>query len=150
MLVAFRGLNLFSYTLMAALSPVLPHLIARMGVEADWRTAVGGTALSARLLAFVVFERWHGWHAWLGTPVLGGVLLVVGFVSSFFAGELWVLVAGLFVMGVGTGMAYAGAIYFALHTDAGRVRAGGWHETVIGAGYTVGPLFGLVLVGLAG
>lgn len=150
MLAVFRVLNFSSYLLLAALTPVLPHVTGGFGVGERALAAVGGTVLAARLVSFAVMTWWGGWHAMWGTGVVAGSLLVVGFGLSFFAWSLGGLVVGLGVMGLGAGAAYAGAIYFALHARGGEVGAGGWHETIIGSGYVAGPVLGLVLVGLVG
>ena len=54
----------------------------------------------------------------------------------------WMLV-GLALLGVGLGVVYYAALYYALAVGHARVEAGGTHEGLIGAGYATGPLVGL-------
>jgi len=148
LLAAFRTLNFSSYALLASLSPVLPHMLEGFAVEKANRAAIGGTWMLTRVLTFVLFERWHGWHSSRLTPAAAAVLLLAGTVGAFAASSVAVLVVSLAVLGVGAGVAYAGAIYYAVHAKAGHVDAGGKHEGFIGLGYTLGPVlgFGVVLL----
>jgi MFS family permease len=148
LLAAFRSLNFASYMLAASLAPVLPHMLDSLRVEIDRQAALGGTWALTRVAAFVLFERWHGWHASRLTPIGAGLLLAAGVLGAFASPNLPVLIASLAVLGVGMGVSYAGAIYYALHAEAGHVDAGGKHEAIIGLGYTLGPLVGFGLVSL--
>jgi MFS family permease len=146
LLTAFRALNFSSYTLLASLSPVLPHMLEAFAVPKANRTALGGTWMLTRVAAFVIFERWHGWHSSRWTPVLAAGLLLVGFVGAFGATSEAMLIGALGVLGCGAGVAYAGAIYYAVHAQAGHVDAGGKHEGFIGLGYTLGPVLGFAIL----
>jgi hypothetical protein len=42
------------------------------------------------------------------------------------------------------GTIYAGAFYYAMAVGAAEVEAGGKHEALIGAGYCLGPVCGLL------
>ena len=53
------------------------------------------------------------------------------------------MLAGLALFGLGLSLIYSAAIYYALEVGQAEVRAGGTHEALIGAGYTLGPLLGL-------
>jgi hypothetical protein len=61
----------------------------------------------------------------------------------------WVL-AGLVCLGVGLGVVYYAALYYAMAVGHAQVDAGGTHEALIGAGYTVGPAAGLAGSAIAG
>ena len=58
-------------------------------------------------------------------------------------------VAGLVALGIGMATIYSGALYYALVVGQAEVEAGGTHEALIGVGYTVGPLCGLLAIGAA-
>ncbi|NNE44922.1 MAG: MFS transporter [Gemmatimonadetes bacterium] len=59
------------------------------------------------------------------------------------------LVAAL-PLGVGFGLAYATSIHASLDRPAGRGRAAGWHESLLGAGSSTLPLLGGALIAVAG
>tara|TARA_R110002072_G_scaffold42064_22_gene119301 strand:+ start:213600 stop:214901 length:1302 start_codon:yes stop_codon:yes gene_type:complete len=169
LLTLFRALLIGSYIVLAALAPLLPIVEDRLGVAVHWLTPLASAWLSARVVLFLVFERWHGWHGRWWTPWTGMGLLLVGFsacmVSPMVADTfestrvgLGALMGGLIVMGVGMAMTYYGALYYAMAIGgsggggehASQIRASAKHEAVIGLGYTIGPMCGLVALWIAG
>ncbi len=60
------------------------------------------------------------------------------------------MLAGLASLGVGLGVVYYAALYYAMAVGRAQVEAGGTHEGLIGAGYTIGPLAGLAGTAIAG
>jgi uncharacterized membrane protein len=51
---------------------------------------------------------------------------------------------GLSMFGVGMGIVYYAALYYAMAVGRAEVNAGGIHEALIGGGYMVGPLLCLL------
>ncbi len=141
----FRMCLLGSYVLHAGLSPVLPQMIEGLGVEVRHSTVLASVWMVTRLGVFALMISWHGWHGHARTAVWSGGLMLGGFVLALMSGSWWVLAIGLAMLGVGIGAVYAAAIYYALETGSTDVDAGGKHEAMIGAGYTVGPMLGLAL-----
>ncbi len=155
LLTIFRVLLIASYIVLSALSPLLPIVEDRLGVDVAWKTPIASVWLFSRVFMFLLFERWHGWHGRWWTPWTGMALMIVGFAgcvgSPVFEGVgLWVLVGGLVVVGMGIAMTYYGALYYAMALGNAEVDAGGKHEAMIGVGYTLGPICGLGGVGLSG
>lgn len=153
LLLWFRLLLPLGYVLSGVLSPLLPSVVARLGVDAGWMTPIASAWVTARVLVFVLFERWHGWHGRAWMPVLAGVCLLAGFAGTVLApqvGGMWALIALLAVFGLGHAVAYVGALYYAMELGDAEVDAGGTHEALIGLGYGTGPLLGIGAVLLAG
>lgn len=155
MLTTFRILLPASYIVLTVLLPYLPGAFERIRAPRDWHMALAAVWLASRWLAFVMLERWHGWHGRWWPPVAGGVLVLVGFGGAVLApgaaalggGAMAVLLAGLACFGVGMAVIYCGALYYAMEVGDARVEAGGTHEALIGIGYTAGPALGLLAVG---
>jgi len=145
----FRFLLPSSYLLMYCMGPLLPSIIAKLQVPAGWATPLASTYLISRTLTFLLFGRWHGWHGRWRTPLWTGAALMAGFGLSVTAGTVPVLIGGLALFGVGLGGVYAAALYYAMEVGAAEVDAGGTHETLIGLGYTFGPLAGLAGIAAA-
>jgi hypothetical protein len=144
LLVTFRLLLPMSYIVSSALGPYLPRAMAAdaLNVPVERQAMVGASWLVARVLIFLVLNRWHGWHGRWYPAVLGGLLLVGGFGAAVFAkpaGSVALLIAGLAMLGTGMAVVYSGALYYALEVGQSEVEAGGKHEALIGTGYTVGP-----------
>lgn len=153
LLIWFRVLLPLGYVLSGVLSPLLPTVIARLGVEAGWMTPVASAWVTSRVLIFVIFERWHGWHGRAWMPVLAGVCLIAGFAGTVLvpgSAGVWALILMLGLFGVGHAVAYIGSLYYAMEIGNAEVDAGGTHEALIGIGYGVGPLLGIAAAGVAG
>lgn len=143
LLKVFRFLLPTSYFLMYCLGPLLPTIISRLQVPIAWATPLASTFLISRTLVFLLFGLWHGWHGRWRTPLWTGGTLMLGFGLAVTAPSVPILAAGLALFGIGLGGVYAAALYYAMEVGGAEVDAGGTHETLIGLGYTFGPLVGL-------
>ena len=161
LLTTFRVLLPASYVVSSALGPILPITCAAIGVAPEWRLVVASAWLLPRCLGFLALERWHGWHGRWSAPVVGGLLVAVGFAGTIASTwvartqvgtptldvpALGVMLLGLALFGFGMAVIYAGAIYYAMEVGAAEVEAGGMHEALIGVGYTGGPLLGVLAI----
>ncbi len=150
LLRAFRVLLPTSYIVSSALGPTLPGVIERLGIAVGWAAPLASIWQASRLMAFIVLERWHGWHGRWALAVVGVALMLGGFacivLAPIIGGGLAmpILVAGLVSFGLGMAAIYAAALYYAMEVGQAEVDAGGTHEALIGVGYMVGPLCGLV------
>jgi len=148
LLTVFRVMLIASYIVLSALSPLLPIVEDKLGVDIHWKTPLASAWLTSRVFLFLFFERWHGWHGKWWTPWTGMGLLLVGFSACMLSpiaqsAGLVILTIGLLIMGVGMAITYYGALYYAMAVGNAEVDASGKHEAVIGLGYTLGPLCGL-------
>lgn len=150
-LVAHRVLLASAYLVMYALIPFLPTLLDEIGVARLWQTPLTSIWLITRVVTFYLLlrsPRWRGrdWPAMVGTACM-----VAGFACTVLASS-WDVAAiaiaqfalGLVAFGVGVAVLYFAALFYALEAGRAKVDAGGRHEAMIGAGYTLGPLCGLV------
>lgn len=133
-----------SYVLVGALSPLMPYLLAGLEVEARWETPITSTWMIARIAALGLMWRTGFWHGRWGTLLLGGALLAVGFADVALARGVPILLIGLVAFGAGQGTIYYAALYYAMSVGHAEVEAAGTHEGLIGVGYVVGPLSGLI------
>jgi MFS family permease len=157
LLAAFRFLLPAAFLVVAALSPYLPSAAEKLGLGAEWKTWLAAAWMAPRVAAFITLERWHGWHGRWSMPVVGGAMLLTGFglgvlSPPLLSGTVALVgtIAGLLVMGLGVGIIYTGALYYAMEAGSAEVEAGGTHEALIGIGYTAGPACALVGIALTG
>ena len=148
LLTLFRVMLIASYIVISTLSPLLPIVEDKLGVDVIWKTPLASAWLTSRVFLFFFFERWHGWHGKWWTPWTGMGLLLIGFSACMLSptaqsAGLALLMIGLFIMGIGMAITYYGALYYAMAVGNAEVDASGKHEAVIGMGYTIGPLCGL-------
>lgn len=148
-----------AFMVMAALSPRLPTVMQdRLGFSSGAAVAFAGSWMLARVVTFVVMERWQGWHGRWWVLGVGLGLLVVGFCAVMLGPEIgtrggWagrgVVIGGLVSFGVSVGMIYCAALYYAMEVGSAEVHAGGTHEMLIGIGYLFGPASSLFAYMLA-
>ncbi|MCA9292257.1 MAG: MFS transporter [Phycisphaerales bacterium] len=150
LLKGFRILLMCSYTLHAALTPILPHLLSQLDVPVDRAAVVTSIWLISRFLMFLLLERWHGWHGRWRTAIWSGALMLLGVVGCVLAPNLGLMTAGLIALGAGVGAVYAAALYYAMEAGSAEVDAGGWHEAMIGMGYAIGPIAALLIGSASG
>ncbi len=147
MLAAARVLLPMSYVVVGALSPLLPYAMESLAVEPAWRTPLASLWLFVRVLAVLVLAFTHFWHGrWIGLVVAASTL-AAGFALFALSPNRAALVIGLAAVGVGHGLLYYSALYYAMRVELADVDAGGTHEALVGVGYVVGP--GAALAGSA-
>ncbi|MEO1512602.1 MAG: hypothetical protein AAFU70_11045, partial [Planctomycetota bacterium] len=151
----FRVLLPASYVAMAVLDPILASSLARLGVSEPWRPALVATWLVTRLVAFMTLHLWHGWHRARFTPHAATIGLLTSMAAVLLlpftatgATAIGGMLLALGVLGVAQGAVYKGALYYALEHSEHKVDTGGRHEALIGVGYTIGPLLGILAFGL--
>lgn len=144
LLHCFRLLNGGSYVLISWLLPAIPARMESLGITETLRTPMLATWTIVRIGLFVLLERWHGWHGRWRTTLWSGGGLILGFALAYLATSPEMMMLGLVLIGVGTGGAYTGAIYYAMDVGKAEVDAGGKHEAILGSGYLAGPIFGLL------
>jgi len=139
MLASARVLLPTAYVVVGAISPILPYAIDALAIDPAWRTPLGSLWLFARAAAVSVLAVTHFWHGrWQGL-VLAALALAGGFTMAALAPNTPALVTGLVSIGIGHGLLYYSALYYAMRLERADVDAGGMHEALIGVGYVVGP-----------
>jgi len=149
LLRCFRWLLVLSYLLMAAISPIMPWRLDKLGLAIGWQLPMFSAWMVSRVAMFWLLQRWGGWHGRWRTPAWSGSLLVAGFLGVFLTGSVPAVIASLMMFGVGVGTIYAAGLYYAMEVGGAEVYAGGKHEAMIGIGYTIGPGLGLVALAIA-
>ena len=133
----------FSYVISATLAPVLPHRLAAVGVGAA-ASSVAAIWMATRFGALVVMWRSSFWHGRWETVGAASAALVGGLALVLLATSLPILIAGLLIYGAGMGLTYYLSLYYSMAIGHGAVDAGGNFEALIGVGYCLGPLLGIV------
>lgn len=143
-LAAARVLLPMSYVIVASLSPLMPFLTGPLGLAGSIETVIASTWLGGRLVAAALLWRTHGWHGRWWTLFLAGSLIAGGFAAAVLATSTPILILGLGAFGIGQGIIYYAAIYYAMAVGNAEVDAAGTHEALIGLGYFIGPGIGLL------
>ena len=142
--------NFASYGLGATFTFLYPDLVARKGWGATHYALVTGTLFLSQTAAFFLFGRFSAWRyrwkAFVAWQALSGASLLIVGLGAPLALALPAAVVG----GAGLGLAYAGSIYYSVHTDVARGARAGLHEAFTGASNFVVPLLGGALQSLTG
>jgi hypothetical protein len=136
-----------SYVMLDALSPLLPGVWARAGVDGALAPVLSSTWMLARFALFGALVAWSGWRGRPAALFVGAATLLLGFGAVLAGGTVPRVLAGLVAFGLGQGTLYYQALYYGMAVGKGDVDSGGTHEAVIGLGYIGGPA--LALLGLA-
>ncbi len=149
-LVSARWTMLSSYSLLFLLAPLMPQIFRGLGYTPAVATALAALLDVVRLTVFITFERYQGWHgrAWYLVMCVFG--LAIGFVMILPGANVVVVIAGEVIFGLAAGVTYYAALYYAMVVKNASVDAGGAHEGLIGAGFALGPIVGLVGMGIGG
>jgi hypothetical protein len=178
LMVSSRWTMMLSYLLIFFLTPLIPSIFGSADPNADpssqlirhhlgfgsfWAPAMNSFVELVRALAFLALFLTVMWHNRAGMLAFAAVSLPVGFLMTLFGGNIaalmpdsigWtvhllLVMLGLFLVSLGSALAYYGALYYAMVVANASVDAGGNHEGLIGSGFALGPGLGLVSLSAA-
>lgn len=144
LILASRWMMFLSYALVFVLGPLLPGIFKQLGFDVEQAALLSSPIDWSRFVAFVVMYLWVGWHNRMSTLVLCMIAMPLGFLLTLYGPNTSTVVAGQIIFGATTAVTYYTAIYYAMVVHDASVRAGGWHESVIGAGLFAGPALALM------
>jgi Na+/melibiose symporter-like transporter len=143
LLASSRWSMFVSYAMMFVILPLAPSIFAALGHSVSVATALTAVLYAVRCAVFLVMERTERWHGSALVPAVVVFVMPVGFFLVLLGPSTAITVVGLAVFGVAAGLAYAGALYYAIVVGNASVDAGGKHEAIIGLGFTLGPALGV-------
>ncbi|HBC85438.1 MAG TPA: hypothetical protein DCZ94_00640 [Lentisphaeria bacterium] len=145
MLLSSRWSMGFSYALMQILASLIPGKFADMGISVAKATLLASFIDFARTFSFLIMSATVWWHGRKVFLACASTVLALGFAMAMFPDRIALIITGEIIYGIAAGFAYYSALYYAMVLSKASVGAGGSHESVIGAGFTIGPI--LVLTG---
>jgi hypothetical protein len=144
LLSSARWTMLASYLLLFLLAPLMPAIFSRLAVPVQYATSAAAVLDVLRVCTFALLGAVGFWHGRALPLWLAVAALPVAFFMVLFGSTLPVVLIGEALFGVASGMAYHAALFYALLSKNASVDAGGAHESLIGLGFALGPLTGLV------
>jgi hypothetical protein len=145
---AARFIMLTSYSSMWILAALMPRIFADLGYSTSQSTALSATLDITRLAAFAILGAWAGWHGRRYPLLIAMPILAGGFSMVIFGTSLGIVLGGELMFGAAAGIIYFAALYYAIVVKNASVEAGGGHEGLVGSGFALGPLAGLIGVAL--
>lgn len=151
LMVGSRWSLIASYAMLFLLAPLLPFILGvKLGLSTSGATAFASMMDWTRVAAFAALGYLTFWYG-RATPLLAAVVLLpVSFLMVLFGPSLAWVAAGELVFGLLSGLVYYASLYYAVAYKNAAVEAGGGHEALIGGGFALGPMFGLVGLWLGG
>lgn len=174
LMISSRWTMMLSYLLIFFLTPVIPSIFGmapesshtdtnqlikhHLGFSLTWAPAMNSFVELIRALAFLALFLTPVWHNKSSMLTFAAISLPIGFLMTLFGGDLAALLpehfgwtthlifvmVGLFLVSLGSALAYYGALYYAMVVANASVDAGGSHEGLIGSGFALGPALGLI------
>jgi ABC-type uncharacterized transport system permease subunit len=144
LLVSARWAMLESYALLFLLAPLMPGVLDRLGLSVTEATSAAGVLDLSRVGCFALLGAMTGWRGRRAPLVVSILALPLSFAAILFGSELFVILAGEVIFGAASGVVYTASLYYALVVKNASVDAGGAHEGLVGLGFALGPLAGLV------
>lgn len=148
LLTSARWCMLLSYAILFLLAPLMPQLFRELGLGVTAAPSAAGILDVARVACFALLGVWVGWRGQVLPLLLATLVMPISFFSILYGQNLVVVLAAEVVYGIAAGFTYTAALYYALLLKNASVDAGGAHEGLIGLGFALGPLVGLVANGL--
>ncbi|MCX7047928.1 MAG: MFS transporter [Candidatus Sumerlaeota bacterium] len=147
--LAFIG-NLTAYLLISCYRSLLAEYALPVGIT-GWRFGLlAGSVTLGTVLSNVILLIWRSWHYSLRI-LIGAEVLVIALLVVFVSVNSYILLVTVSVLlGLPLGLIYYSSLYYGLEQCENRGAHGGNHEALIGAGLTLGPLFGGWAIALTG
>ena len=156
-LAAMRGLKLSfqwslfgSYTLLFFIAPILPEMLKGLGHSVKWSSGLSAIMDLMRVASFAVLFSMTWWHGRRDLAIYSLVLLPISFFIMLLAPNTPTIIVGQIIFGLTAGLVYFAALYYGMVTQNAAVDAGGAHESLIGLGFAIGPMAGLIGLGIGG
>lgn len=149
MTIASRWAMMLTYFMLFLLVPLLKGIFQdRLGMRLQTATLLASSLDAARLVAFLLLQRFTFWHERRDVLIAAIVLAPLAFLMMYLGPIAWVVLTGALLFGLAAGLSYYAALYYAMLIKNASVDAGGAHEGLIGMGFALGPTMGLVTAGL--
>ncbi|NOX97013.1 MAG: MFS transporter [Nitrospirae bacterium] len=91
---------------------------------------------------FILLRRFRGWHYRIGPLLFCQGLASIGLIIGFFTSSILLFGISFILMGVSGGMTYFSSIFYSLDSLSAKGKKTGFHESILGTGALLGPLFG--------
>lgn len=141
--------NPFAYVAINTLVAITPGIAQRLHLSTMLAGYLCSVWFFARVLSFLLFMHWNGWHyrfSWL----VGAFACMIGaFIGVACAANLGVLLLAQTVFGLCVGLIYYSSLFYSMHVGDAKAEHGGIHEAAIGLGNFAGPATGALFLHLA-
>lgn len=91
---------------------------------------------------FVLLRRFRGWHYRMRPLLFCQGLASAGLIMGFFTRSILLFGLSFVLIGISGGMTYFSSIFYSLDSPSARGKKTGFHESILGTGALLGPLFG--------
>jgi MFS family permease len=136
-----------SYIFISVIGPVLPFILRDLAIDDAMKTPIASVWMFARMFTVMLLAQLTFWHGRWSTLAVGISLLAGGFATIVLATDVSMLLVGLTLFGAGHGIIYYAGLYYAMAVGGAEVDAAGRFEALIGVGYVIGPVAGMLAGG---
>ena len=109
--------------------------------------ALGATLLIfliyiSQTVVFLLLRHIQGWRYRIGPLLFCQGLAAGGLVIGFFTSSIFLFGLSFVLIGISGGVTYFSSIFYSLDSSSARGKKTGFHESILGTGALLGPLFG--------
>ena len=140
--------NPFAYIAINTLIAVIPGVARRLELTTTIAGFLCSTWCFARLGAFAVLWRWHGWHYRFRWLLAWYFVLIGSFAATLLAPNLAVVILAQMLFGCAIGLFYYSSLFYSMDIGETKGEHGGIHEAAIGMGNFAGPAIGTLALQL--
>ncbi len=144
LLLSSRWSMFFSYCIIQLINSLLPGRFYELGISLAIAGFAAGLIDLSRIAGFIFMSRTHCWHGNKISLILSSPALALGFILCMFTTKLTHIIIGELIIGLFAAVSYYSALFYAMHMKNASVNAGAVHESVIGLGFVVGPIAGIL------
>jgi hypothetical protein len=141
-----------TYAVIYGLMPLMPFLSTIRALDTAKQTAVASVWLWARLASFIMLALGSWWHTRPRILLWAAVVMLLAFFGMTLpptqgrspAVDLTSMILWQIALGGALGMIYSASLYFGMVLSEGSTEHGGYHEALIGVGWVLGPMAGVI------
>ncbi len=96
----------------------------------------------SQTVVFLLLRHLRGWRYRIGPLLFCQGLAAGGLLIGFFTSSILLFGLSFVLIGISGGVTYFSSIFYSLDSPAARGKKTGFHESILGTGALLGPLFG--------
>ena len=134
--------NFATFFSIGTVRSLFPKLATDLGIQPGTLGHLMSLIGLAQLAAFFLISRTDRWQFRLSPLVMTQLLAIAGLFAFVFGATPGVFVLGLLSQGALAGVTFTASIFYSLYAEGAGGRRTGFHESIVGSGFLIGPLAG--------
>ena len=134
--------NFVSWFIVIMLRNLFPVLAVKMNMSSQMLGFLLFLIYFSQTGMFILLRHFRRWRYRMGPLLFFQALASIGLIMGFFTRSIFLFGLSFVLIGISGGMTYFSSIFYSLDSPTARGRKTGFHESILGTGALLGPLFG--------